>query len=131
MYSIFIFMHLIPLIVAGVSFKYRNQLSVAAKISLFSFVVTYSFVMYGALATDFYLNHKLQQFDLNGDGFFSGNEVTPEQELAMKKLISDTGRTLAPFTGIILSTFLSVILFLIMKLGFYVYPHLTKRSRSV
>jgi hypothetical protein len=114
--------------VAGVSFKYRNQLSVAAKISLFSFVVTYSFVMYGALATDFYLDHKLQQFDLNGDGFFSGKEVTPEQELAMKKLISDTGRSLAPFTGLIFSTFLSVILFLTMKLGFFVYSHLTNKG---
>lgn len=113
---------------AGVSFKYRSQLSVAAKISLISFVVTYSIVMYGALATDFYLDYKLQQFDLNGDGLFSGKEVTPEQELALKRLISDTGRTLAPLTGLIFSTFLSVILFLIMKLGLFVYSQLTRRS---
>lgn len=45
----------------------------------------------------------LERFDLNGNGVFNGDEITPEQQQAMKKVTNDTGRALAPFTGAIVS----------------------------
>jgi len=39
-----------------------------------------------------YYQIELNKYDLNQDGFFSGNELTPEQEVAMQKVISDVGR---------------------------------------
>lgn len=128
MYLIYILVHLIPPVVASIAFKYRSQLTLAAKISLFTFVTTYSLVMYSALVTDIYLSYKLEQFDLNGDGFFSGEEVSPEQEMALKKVVSDTGRVFAPITGLILSLALSLPLLLILKLAAFIKKHLTNQS---
>lgn len=128
MYLIFILVHLVPPVVAGVAYKYRGQLSLAAKISIFTFVTTYSLVMYGALITDIYLSYKLEQFDLNGDGLFSGEEVTPEQEMALTRVVSDTGRVFAPITGLILSLGLSLPLLLTLKLTTLIKRHLTKQN---
>lgn len=77
------------------------------------------------LATVAYVNQKLDTelaaFDLDGDGFFGGDEITPAQEAAMQRVISDTGRNLAPFTGAIFSTiyFISVwfLLTIVTSLG--------------
>ena len=43
----------------------------------------------------------LATFDLNGDGYFSGEELTPEAEQALSDWASDTGMALAPITGLI------------------------------
>ena len=80
--------------------------------------------MYAALMTDIYLAYQLEQYDLDGDGFFTGEEVTPEQELALKKVVSDTGRTFAPLTGFILSLGLSLIVFIALKLVGFIKKHL-------
>jgi hypothetical protein len=45
-----------------------------------------------------YYEYKLDQFDLDGSGFFEANEQTPDQHAAMRLLVNDTGRALAPFT---------------------------------
>jgi hypothetical protein len=43
----------------------------------------------------------LNRYDLNGDGRFSGDELTPEMERAMEDVTNDAGRTLALITGLI------------------------------
>jgi hypothetical protein len=48
---------------------------------------------------DIRLEQRLNSFDLDGDGFFGGAEITPEQQKAMSDCINDTGRNFAPFTG--------------------------------
>ena len=61
-----------------------------------------------------YLEYKVNTFDLNGDGFFSGAEITPEQEMYFKQLINDTGRNFAPiFFGI----FNVIIFFILIIIG--------------
>lgn len=52
-----------------------------------------------------YLDARLDSFDLDGNGFFSGEEITPEQEAAMSAVTNDTARTLAPVTGLFVSFF--------------------------
>jgi hypothetical protein len=42
----------------------------------------------------------LARYDLDGDGGFSGGEITPEMEKAMEDFANDTGRSLAPLTGL-------------------------------
>ena len=53
----------------------------------------------------------LNSFDLDGDGFFSGDEITPEQQQAMQRVANDTGRALAPITGTIFSFIYNCVLF--------------------
>ena len=52
-----------------------------------------------AIITGYYLDKKLNSFDLNGDGFFSGEEITPEQISTMQAWTNDLGRNLAPFVA--------------------------------
>jgi hypothetical protein len=46
---------------------------------------------------------RLHRFDLDGDGMFSGAEVTPAMEEAMAEFAADTGSGLAPITGLFVS----------------------------
>jgi len=61
----------------------------------------YVFLMLSVQATEFHLANKLARYDLDGDGMFSGEELTPEMERAMDDVTNDTGRSLAPITGLI------------------------------
>lgn len=49
------------------------------------------------------LERELYVFDLNGDGAFAQDEINPAQERAMKNLVNDTARAMAPITGAVLS----------------------------
>ena len=126
LYLISLGLHVVRILIAGLVLYFRNKLSITVKASVWSFVAVYSFVMYGALAADFYFDYQLQKFDLNGDVFFSGAEINQEQEKAMDKFVGDTGRTFAPFTGLMLSIIFAGILFIVLKLGVFIKTHLTK-----
>jgi len=64
-----------------------------------------------------YLKKEAQKYDLNNDGFITGDENTIEAELAMKAVSNDTSRIFAPLTLIPISGFFSLIIFL----GLYIY----------
>lgn len=74
--------------------RLRN-LSIAA----ISAACVYVFILLSVAYVNQKLDADLAAFDLNGDGIFAGAEITPEQEAAMQRVTSDTGRALAPFTG--------------------------------
>ena len=63
------------------------------------------------MATHYILKNELNSFDLNGDGFFTNEEITTEQQIAMRRVIADTGRNLAPIIGILYSLIYYVIIF--------------------
>lgn len=60
----------------------------------------YSFLVGSAALTDIKYQKELNTFDINKDGIFSGNEITPEQEAAMFRLTNDVGRNFTVFTGV-------------------------------
>jgi len=65
------------------------------------FLVTY-LCLVGTAACDAISSRiALNQFDLNGDGFFSGEELTVDQAVAMKKVTSDVGRNFSFVIGLI------------------------------
>ena len=72
----------------------------------------------------FYLEYQLNQYDIDGDGIFSGSEISPNQQEAMQKVISDTGRTFAPFTGFIFCGIITAIFFFSYKIINYIKKHL-------
>ncbi|WP_246286342.1 hypothetical protein [Winogradskyella ludwigii] len=86
----------------------------------------YLILVGGAAYSDISSKLALQQFDLNGDGFFNGNEITSEQKTAMTNVISDTSSTLVIFTGLIFSGMISVLIFITGKI--YEYIKLKKGS---
>ncbi|MDK2595523.1 hypothetical protein QNM18_10745 [Pseudoalteromonas sp. P94(2023)] len=61
--------------------------------------VCYASLLINVSYVDHHLEKELKAFDLNNDGFFSETERTPEQQKAMQRVVSDTGRNFAPITG--------------------------------
>jgi len=86
--------------------KSKGKITVGKKkllLALMQIFVFYVSVLVEVSIYDYQLEKQLYSFDLNGDGVFSGSEITPEQEEAMINFINDTGRTFAPITGAIFS----------------------------
>ena len=86
--------------------KSKGKITVGKKkllLALMQIFVFYVSVLVEVSIYDYQLEKQLYSFDLNGDGVFSGSEITPEQEEAMIKFIGDIGRTFAPITGAIFS----------------------------
>lgn len=66
-------------------------------------IVCYFLLLFSVWLVDMHFEIRLNRYDLNGDGMFSGAEMTPQMEAAMDDFTNDTGRSLAPITGIIIS----------------------------
>ena len=95
--------------------KYSGNVS-PVKLTIINFIFVYIFFVLGVYCYEIYLEYRLDSFDLNGDGFFTGEENTPEKEKYMSLVINDTGRTFAPFTGLIFSFLYAVIFLCALKL---------------
>lgn len=93
------------------SLRLKGKLKLSInKIALLSSLLTYIIIVASASYLSFKYQSELDAFDLNNDGLFSGNEINEEQQKAMQKVISDTGRNFAPFTGILFSVIYYIIL---------------------
>lgn len=99
-HTLFIALLLTPVIAYLIGRKYRLPMG---WVYLLACVLCYGLIVAGAWATDVYLNAVLQTHDLDGNGFFSKDEITPTQQQAMYAVVSDTGRALAIFTGAVVS----------------------------
>ena len=66
--------------------------------ALLQILILYISILLAIYLYDLQLELEVNQFDLDGDGFFSDSEQTPEQREAMRSLTSDTGRKFAPIT---------------------------------
>jgi len=111
-----IFLYVTPVIMFAFLRHSGKKLALASKVSLYTFVISYSLIIYLVFGYEVYLEFQLNKFDLNNDGIYSGLEVTASQKLAMSKVISDTGRTFAPFTGFIFSSLIGLLSLFIVKL---------------
>lgn len=85
-------------------------------ISLTVFFLFCLFIVGGATYDYIYAQWNSNKFDLNQDGFFDGNEITPEQQAAMINLTSDTGRNFSFITGLIFSGIIALFVFGIGKI---------------
>ncbi|MEP0177922.1 MAG: hypothetical protein ABJH28_03650 [Paraglaciecola sp.] len=104
----------IPAVVWVANLKLFNSKLKNVSVAAISAICLYVFILVSVAYVEQKLNAELAAFDLDGNGLFSGAEITPEQEKAMYRVTADTGRTFAPFTGAIFST----LYFLITWLAF-------------
>ena len=84
-------------------FKAETSIPKWFKFSIASVVVCYFCVLFSVWSIDWHYKYELDKFDLDRNGMFSGEELTPEMDKAMKNLTNDTGRTFAPITGAIIA----------------------------
>ena len=88
---------------------------------LISSVACYFLLLVAAKFTDMHFKYRLNKFDLDGDGMFSGVEITPQMERAMSDLTNDTGRSLAPITGIIIAPIYSGFWFCLIGVPYLIF----------
>ncbi len=83
-------------------------------ISTIVFFGLYSIIVGIAAYQDISMEIELNKFDLNGNGFFDGEECTSENcKDLMRKLTSDTGRNFSIIIGGIKALIVSVPVFLV------------------
>ena len=92
-------------------------------IGLAVFFTFYSLVVGSATLTDIKYQRELASYDLDNDGLFAANEITPNQEVAMFRLTNDLGRNLTVFSGAIFGGIMGFVAFLIAR-GFDKYKKL-------
>ncbi len=63
-------------------------------------IIAYLVLLAAVQAMEFALDVELYKHDLDGDRSFSESEMTEEAKLAMNRVTNDTGRSLAPITGV-------------------------------
>lgn len=112
----FIIPALLSLLILGILLLKRKRLFNAGGwkwfwISVAVFFSIYFLIVSSAAYQGISYQIALQKFDLDGDGFFSGEEITKEQQEAMYRLTSDTGRNLSIFTGLVFSGMISLVVF--------------------
>lgn len=110
--------------VLGIIFLKRKKLFANGELKLFwistvVFFVIYLLIVGGATYSDLNAQLTLNDFDLNKDGLFSGEEITAEQKEAMQKLNSDTGRNFSFIIGFIFSLIIAFFVFIGGKLNEY------------
>ena len=116
----FLYLFLIPAVIAAGIYctsKFSKWNPSSLRLAIRNFVVTYLLIIIGVLIYDLYLTYKVSTFDLDGDGFFTTEEWTPEYAKYSGKLVNDLGRNLAPITGFIISFLNSILFFVVLTLG--------------
>jgi hypothetical protein len=89
----------LALLIHAIYFRTRSRLPFA----IVGVVGMYALLLLSVHVLNKEIAETLRSFDLNGDGGFSGHEITPAQEMAMDDYTSDTGRAMAPITGAVFS----------------------------
>ena len=84
-------------------------------LSVIIFFTSYLIIVATVAYTDISSKIALEKFDLNGDGFFTKDEITNEQKIAMQTVTSDVGRNLSFITGLIFSAILTFFVFIVAK----------------
>lgn len=77
------------------------------------FLVVYLYIVGSSTYDDIYYQLDLNRYDLDKDGFFSGEEINKEQEAAMNRLTNDVGRNFSFMTGFIFAGFISAIVYIV------------------
>ena len=98
---------------------YRKRLFTSNKLfwtSLTVFLVIYLLIVGGATYEDIYYQWDLNRYDLDKDGMFGREEITTEQEEAMRKLTSDTGRNFSFITGFVFAAIISTVVYILGRL---------------
>lgn len=94
---------------------YRKRLFSKNKLlwaSVTVFLVLYLLIVGKATFDAIYYQWDLNRYDLDKDGMFGGIEITDQQNEAMRKLTSDTGRNFSFITGFVFALIISTAVYI-------------------
>ncbi|WP_310554935.1 hypothetical protein [Flavobacterium sp.] len=121
---IFLSIHILLLfLLVYINRKYYCTSFSNVKIAMCCSVIFYISMVILAFATSYYLKQELNSFDLDKNGLFTEEEWTIEQSRLIRDVSNDTGRNLAPFTGIVFS----ILYFIIIIIPLSIFNKKTKQ----
>ncbi|MEL6605561.1 MAG: hypothetical protein AAFP20_20315, partial [Cyanobacteria bacterium J06614_10] len=86
-------------------------------VSIVVFLSVYLLIVGSAAVEDVYAQWDLNRYDLDGDGFFGGAELTKQQAEAMARLVNDVGRNFSVITGLLFAFVVSGTVYIVAILG--------------
>ncbi len=92
---------LTPIVLMVLHHRYTHDSLPTWALFLVCVFATWLVIQLGVWIVEMQREAHLASFDLNGDGLFSGDELTAEQHRAMMATANDTAQALAPVTGAI------------------------------
>ena len=114
---------LILVILIRLKWIFKNSKNKSIWIGIITFLVIYMIILGFAMYDDLYCQWDSNKYDLNMNGIFENSEINSDQQAAYQRLINDTGRNFAVFTGLIFSGIISLFVILI-GLGIEKYKRL-------
>lgn len=81
-------------------------------ISIITFLIIYLFIVGTSSYYAIYYQWDLNRYDLDKNGVFNAAEITDAQQIAMSKLITDTGRNFSFITGFIFALIISITVYI-------------------
>ena len=94
------------------------------RLALVSFFLIFALYVGAAQLLDLRLKAEMYSYDLDNNGSFSRNELTPDAEAAMENYTADTGRTFAPIVGFLYALLYTSLVFGLYKVGRSIYLRL-------
>lgn len=92
---------LTPIVLMVLHHRYIHDSLPTWALFLVCVFATWLVIQFGVWIVEMQREAHLASFDLNGDGLFSGDELTAEQHMALMATANDTAQALAPVTGAI------------------------------
>lgn len=92
---------LTPIVLLVLHHRYTHDSLPTWALFLVCVFATWLVIQLGVWIVEMQREAHLASFDLNGDGLFSGDELSAEQHMAMMATANDTAQALAPVTGAI------------------------------
>ena len=112
-------------IVLPIILVYRYQFAKVTRLRawqvfLLGVVLIWLLIQIGVYCTNAHLRAALDAFDIDNNGFFTADEINEAQQAAMRRVVSDTGRSLAPITGAVFAVgYMSMLLILFKIIGWF------------
>lgn len=120
-YSCQILMFILPILIVWKNrkpyYRQRQKLHLPTlALYLLGILIIWLLIQLSVYFTNTYLQAELDVFDLDGNDVFTSEEYSEAQAVAFNKVVADTGRALAPITGVIFAVGYMSILILIAGL---------------
>jgi hypothetical protein len=93
-------------------------------------VVGYCLYVGSSRVYGYELERALYKFDIDGDRSLSDAEMTPQAKEAMDRLVNDTGRALAPITGVLFTLIWVSLNFVPFIFVTWLWPKLVGKQRG-
>jgi len=107
-----------------------NKIGFSWWIYILGYIAIYFTIVWCVGCSEYILQSRLSRFDLNGDGIFSGEEITIEQQEALQKVANDTARKFSIYTGLVYSGVITMLCYMVDLIKKHIWNRYVNNTNS-